>query len=378
MRSLAYLGVLGVLIISAAQADFRPLRLDHVRIARFKYDLRTQTFRRVGSGPVQRGPDAGAVFDATSQVLGAWWLPEAATFGQPAMVMDWADLPDTAPGQTVVGRFSFAYVTNALERPMLDLTFWGGENGHDSFATRFPLAHFRLRDLPHAQDLNLPPGTPVGVILDVNLPADAPLVFVGPDLGDPNVGPPLPRPDCQPDQDPNCPYCEALYSHCSGRGLRDFGYSFDFRLPGGVPFPPGDLTGPMLGMPDPNAAFAGQCPAPGAQTLFDVFVACSPGGPCPAPGPNDPLIPDINTEYTGTFDSDLGCGQLWLRLIAAGAGSCSGDLNGDGHRDLLDLSILLQHFGGPGGPSDGDLNNDGSVDLADLAMMLDVFGTACP
>lgn len=59
---------------------------------------------------------------------------------------------------------------------------------------------------------------------------------------------------------------------------------------------------------------------------------------------------------------------------------CPGDLNGDGQRDLSDLSGLLQNFGNPGGMTfeDGDLDADGDVDLADLSAMLEVFGLPCP
>ncbi len=58
---------------------------------------------------------------------------------------------------------------------------------------------------------------------------------------------------------------------------------------------------------------------------------------------------------------------------------CPGDLNGDQTIDLLDLSILLAHFGQIGGATyaDGDLTGDGNVDLIDLSELLIVFGTSC-
>lgn len=59
------------------------------------------------------------------------------------------------------------------------------------------------------------------------------------------------------------------------------------------------------------------------------------------------------------------------------APDCPGDLNGDGMVGLGDLSILLEHFGGPGGPSEGDLDGDGMVGLSDLSALLEVFGTKC-
>lgn len=59
---------------------------------------------------------------------------------------------------------------------------------------------------------------------------------------------------------------------------------------------------------------------------------------------------------------------------------CPGDLNGDGTRNLSDLSQLLGHYGTTSGadPEDGDMDNDGDVDLEDLAALLAVYGLPCP
>ncbi|MEP0845628.1 MAG: hypothetical protein HRF50_02280 [Phycisphaerae bacterium] len=59
---------------------------------------------------------------------------------------------------------------------------------------------------------------------------------------------------------------------------------------------------------------------------------------------------------------------------------CPGDLNGDGVRDLADLSALLSNYGSPAGMTyeDGDMDGDGDVDLADLSAILEVYGLACP
>jgi aminopeptidase N len=48
-----------------------------------------------------------------------------------------------------------------------------------------------------------------------------------------------------------------------------------------------------------------------------------------------------------------------------------GDLDGDGHVDLVDLAVLLAAFQRHDG---GDLNGDGETDLADLAIVLENFG----
>ncbi len=73
---------------------------------------------------------------------------------------------------------------------------------------------------------------------------------------------------------------------------------------------------------------------------------------------------------------DTGTREL-VALGTAGA-PCPEDLNGDGQRDLSDLSVLLSNFGLAGGPADGDINGDGVVDLTDLAALLAVFGLPCP
>ncbi len=59
--------------------------------------------------------------------------------------------------------------------------------------------------------------------------------------------------------------------------------------------------------------------------------------------------------------------------------ACPGDLNGDGQRNVSDLTVFLGAFGTnipPG--SSGDLTGDGVVNVNDLTAFLGVFGTACP
>lgn len=53
-----------------------------------------------------------------------------------------------------------------------------------------------------------------------------------------------------------------------------------------------------------------------------------------------------------------------------------GDINADHNVDLLDLALLLGHFGQfvGGGPGNGDFNCDGWVDLSDLSTLLSTFG----
>lgn len=47
------------------------------------------------------------------------------------------------------------------------------------------------------------------------------------------------------------------------------------------------------------------------------------------------------------------------------------DLNDDHEVSIIDLSILLANFGGPG---PGDISGDGRIDLIDLSMLLATFG----
>jgi hypothetical protein len=68
-------------------------------------------------------------------------------------------------------------------------------------------------------------------------------------------------------------------------------------------------------------------------------------------------------------------GQMAIRCLV----TCPADLNRDGLVDLVDLAILLGHFGVNGGAqhADGDITGDGVVDIADLAILLAHFGTPC-
>lgn len=58
---------------------------------------------------------------------------------------------------------------------------------------------------------------------------------------------------------------------------------------------------------------------------------------------------------------------------AAVAGSCTGDLDGDGTVDGADLGLVLSACGQAG----GDLNGDATTDGADLGVLIGSWG-ACP
>jgi major membrane immunogen (membrane-anchored lipoprotein) len=52
-----------------------------------------------------------------------------------------------------------------------------------------------------------------------------------------------------------------------------------------------------------------------------------------------------------------------------------GDVNGDGHVDVFDMSILLGHFNTNGGRTLGDLNGDAVINIFDLSILLTNYGT---
>jgi hypothetical protein len=75
----------------------------------------------------------------------------------------------------------------------------------------------------------------------------------------------------------------------------------------------------------------------------------------------------------------IGGQEFWLDNFCVELVPCPGDLDGDGDRDLTDLSLLLANFGtlAGAGPEDGDLDGDGDVDLTDMALLIAVFGAPC-
>lgn len=91
-----------------------------------------------------------------------------------------------------------------------------------------------------------------------------------------------------------------------------------------------------------------------------------------------------NTQYTYTVKAYDAAGNVSAASAAlnvttlAASGNCSnGDLNGDGHVNITDLSILLSHYGTTTGAtcSTGDDNGDGAVNITDLSILLSNFGT---
>lgn len=65
---------------------------------------------------------------------------------------------------------------------------------------------------------------------------------------------------------------------------------------------------------------------------------------------------------------------FWIK--DGGGCPCPGDINGDGQRDINDLTLFLSAFGLPA-TNCADINGDGVVDISDLTLFLSTFGIAC-
>lgn len=62
-------------------------------------------------------------------------------------------------------------------------------------------------------------------------------------------------------------------------------------------------------------------------------------------------------------------------MSTASCAATPGDLNSDGHVTIVDLSILLSHYGQSATASQGDINNDGTVTILDLSTLLSNYGS---
>ncbi len=87
--------------------------------------------------------------------------------------------------------------------------------------------------------------------------------------------------------------------------------------------------------------------------------------------------PPVSSAIFGTVSPNLplalDCGEIALE-----ATGCVGDLDGNQQVDLIDLSILLAHYGSTTATLlQGDLDGDADVDLSDLAGLLALYGESC-
>ena len=118
----------------------------------------------------------------------------------------------------------------------------------------------------------------------------------------------------------------------------------------------------------------------------DFFV--DPLGPDGEPYTGDedlrlaPGSPAINTGLNAFVESEFDLdgnpriiGTVADRGAYEFAGTCTGDVNGDGVIDLADLNKVLANFNQP--VPFGDADGSGSVDMTDLNIVISAFGNAC-
>ncbi len=94
-------------------------------------------------------------------------------------------------------------------------------------------------------------------------------------------------------------------------------------------------------------------------------------------GQHDAAPPTTGTSPTGNYILRPG---YWENLAPPPPPPCQGDLNGDGLRNVADLTTFLGNFGQtvpPGLPA-ADFNNDNLINTADLVTFLGNFGVPCP
>jgi hypothetical protein len=260
-------------------------------------------------------------------------------FSVPALDEIWLDWGDVPVDCTLVHSFEIGYATSIPGRVhAIDVVFYESDDGFCD-SGRSPNTALRLTGLPGQFDaytgwlISVIPATPI----DLSTAADL-----------------------------------------DGDGKRDFSYSFHMRTPRDNI---SQLTGPLIAGGDQPSQF--NCPhTPGAEDAFDIY-AIDPNDP---PGPNDLLLPDINTLCAGTTSfGGAPFAQFYMGLVRQTCSACPGDVEpvgGDGDIDLTDLAILLAHYGDLGVTChEGDVEpfpgGDGDVDLSDLAVLLSTFGGSC-
>lgn len=99
-------------------------------------------------------------------------------------------------------------------------------------------------------------------------------------------------------------------------------------------------------------------------------TAASPGIGFASPSDSALAATDIDGNTWPATAPDTGASQFG----ASPPTPKSGDVNGDGKVDVVDLSILLSHYGQNGAQAQGDCNSDGKIDVVDLSVLLSHYG----
>jgi len=288
------------------------------------YDMQSGLVRPSG-GPHTRGPTICWDSTRTSGYFSQRQPDE--------LVLDWGD--SDGPCLAQIDSFEIGYATDLPAGVEIDVVFYSSDNGFGDVGRR-PEVGLRLTGLPGSTT----PGFYMGWLITV-----APVTSI--DL--------------------------SASADLDGDALGDFSYSYHFRNAdaGGTA-----LVGPLIAG-DPNVA-------PGIENVFDLFSI----DPNVIVGPNDFLLPDINTVYDGPFwYGGTPFAQFYMGL-AGDANEpepcCLADIEppgGDCDVDLTDLAALLSNFGfvGPISRNGGDIEPclgaaDQDVDGLDLALMLSSFG----
>jgi len=96
------------------------------------------------------------------------------------------------------------------------------------------------------------------------------------------------------------------------------------------------------------------------------------GGASPTTWANFALTATSAGHLAATDGADVG-----IRTSGGSSGGTgvTGDLNGDGHVNIFDLSIFLSHWQQTGASLPEDFNNDGTVNIFDLSILLSHYGT---
>jgi hypothetical protein len=82
----------------------------------------------------------------------------------------------------------------------------------------------------------------------------------------------------------------------------------------------------------------------------------------------------LHNPFGATGGSFTDCPISAYVSAASGGASIQGDLNGDGHVTVTDLSIMLSHYGQAATASQGDINGDNTCNILDLSILLSHYG----